>query len=200
MFVSFNEVMATKESLIKDYLFLGRDKGFLNISLQDIATYEGIKKPSILSHFSSYEELKKQALDYCLTVLEQNEINVSFSKENVKEVLEDLLSSFFKAFSNPILSSYLSLLNQMQDIDKTYKKYSDNLDMMIKSRLTVALDFSNQRSWTDISDTDSLAEILCPFIRSILTKKELPDWELSNMIKVLSLTLTSSLRKEFRQE
>lgn len=191
--------MATKESLIRNYLNIGKEKGFLNISLQDIADYEGIKKPSILSHFKSYEDLKEQAVLFCCSTLEQKQINVDFNQKSLREMIESLLANFIEAFSDPVLASYLSLLNQMEEISDKYRQLSEKVNMMIKSRLTVALDYSNQRSWTDIADTDTLSVILCPFIREIMIKNELPDWELSNMIKSLCFILTSSQGKEFQQ-
>lgn len=157
--------MSTKQDVIKAYLELGSSKGFDNVSLADIARTVEIKKASLFSHFESFDSLKKSAVDYCLTALENASFDIDFKASSKEKLFDSFLNAYSETFSNFPLNSYLSLLDQKKPFDSLYSQLSHQLNLMICSRLTVALDFSVQHGWSDIKDTDHLAWMLTLCLR-----------------------------------
>lgn len=165
--------MTNKENIIKAYLTLGAERGFDNISLSDIANEVGICKASLFSHFQGFEEIKKAAEDYCRDILENTNFSINFKATSKKQLFQSFLDSYSEAFSTYPLSCYLSLIDQKKAFSEKYQEENRRINMMICSRLTVAIDFSVQHGWSDINDTDRMAWFLTLCLRDNPEESEL---------------------------
>lgn len=166
--VGHHMFMTKKEEIINAFLYLGSEKGFDNVSLKDIADEVGIKKPSLFSHFSSRDEIERQAVSFCMDVLSLKKFDIDPKAETKQIFAERLMSSLGQCFSAFPCNCLLSLTEQKKSFDAYYEDLANQIDLMICARLTVALDFCVQRSWSDINDTDSHARLITPFVREIL--------------------------------
>ena len=59
--------MERKEEIIQATLMLASKNGIDNVSMSQIATQLGIKKPSLYNHFRSKDEIVKAMYDYLRT-------------------------------------------------------------------------------------------------------------------------------------
>ena len=59
--------MERKEEIIQAALMLASKNGIDNVSMSQIATQLGIKKPSLYNHFRSKDEIVKAMYDYLRT-------------------------------------------------------------------------------------------------------------------------------------
>ena len=158
--------MTRGEHIITTYLELGMKKGFANVSLSDIASVENINKASIFSHFKDYADLKRSALEYCRKALAASDVKIDYKAPSKDYFIRTLCNSFNDMLGTFPVNAYVSMLDQTREFDSVCSQLSDSLDMMIKARLTVALDFCVQRGWSDINDTDVAAAILTPSVRN----------------------------------
>lgn len=158
--------MNTDQSIIRTYLSLGAQNGFDNVSLSQIASELGIKKPSLFSHFENFDSLKQSAEDFCLEVLSNTDFTIDFKAPSKDSLFESFIESYSKAFTTYPLNCWISLLDQKKAYSEKYRKLSNQLTLMISSRLTVALDFCVQHGWSDISNTDRLAGLLALELRN----------------------------------
>lgn len=175
----------TKLKLIESYLNIGLIKGFDNTSLQDLANDANIKKPSIFSHFKDYEDLKDQALQYCLNEIGNKTFEINPKAENAETLFLELINSFIDAFSEFPANSLLCLIDQKKTYSEDIQALSNRIDLMINSRFQVALDYCFQRSWTDITNTDEIAKLLTFYLRQLLIQKNMSDDDLSDMLKII---------------
>ena len=178
--------MDRKTHIINTYLELGSKNGFSSVSLNDIAEKEGINKASIFSHFKSYSELKEQADNFCLNILQSKEISVDFTASSVQEVLENLINGFIDTFSDSVLNKWLICLEQLKSTSPKHKTCSEAIDSMINARITVALDYCVQRGWSDLNDTDAVSALLTPFVRSVLISPEEKEDTLEDVLSAFT--------------
>lgn len=162
--------MDRKEDIILTYLRLGAAKGFQAVSLSDIAMQVGISKASIFSHFKGFDEIRDRSFSYCRQRLQSKTFLVDFSSKNARSVIEKLTQGFIDTFTAEPLSYYFLMLDQLECTDRKASLSMRELSSMITARFTVALDYCNQRSWTDIDDTDFASELFCTALKDQLKK------------------------------
>jgi len=149
----------TRENIIRSYLTLGTEKGFDNVSLEDIAQNCGITKATIFSHFENYAALKADALALCKTALDNADFSVNF-RTDYANLFTGLANSAIDTFSSYPLDCYFSLLDQKGMTDPAILHLRADLNSMFRARILVALDYAVQRSWLETDDTDSLSTVL----------------------------------------
>lgn len=178
--------MDRKQSIINTYLELGSKYGFQTVTLSQIAKQEQISKASFFSHYESFDALREQTESYCLNYLQNKEIQVDFNADNIRGLLVNLINSFIDTFAEEPLMSFCKMLDQLKLISPKHMQYSRLIDNMITARTTIALDFCVQRGWSSVNDTDSLALLITPFIRNLLTSSDSSEDSLDDTIKTLS--------------
>lgn len=174
--------MVTKDEIARCYLELGVEKGFDNVSLQDIADKTGLRKASLYSHFENYSQLERYAVEYAGSCLAEQNFGVNFSAENMETLLGELLDSFITVFTVPQAYGLLMIAEQKKTYNTAYGELSDRLDMMINARMQVALEYCVQRSWTDIGDTDEVSLLFSTALRSHLVKSNLTDTDIDSLL------------------
>lgn len=180
--------MDKKTEITETLLKLGFEKGFDNVSLQEIADYVGIKKASVFSHFKNYEEIKQKAVEHAFSILENKTFNLNTKTATLEDLLVSVVNGFIDIFSDFPANALLSFIHQKELYSNEFSKLSEQINMMISSRLTVALDFAVQRSWIDIPDTDAISKLFTPLIKSVL-ETEYDDEEISDLIHNITLLL-----------
>ncbi len=164
----------TKSKIINSYLVLGAQKGYDNISLSEIATYTGIKKASIFSHFKSYEEIKTESVNFLISTLRElnkKSINIPINN-NHKIILELSLNSFLNTLISEPVIYLICMIEQKRTYNKEFKKLSDDIVFMIYSRLEVAFDLMGYSENADIYSnilTSSVNEILSNYSATFST-------------------------------
>lgn len=177
--------MSTKQILIESYLRLGTANGFDNVSLQNLADGAEIKKASIFSHFKSYEDLKRQALQYCLDDLENRTFEINPKVNDKEQLFIDLINSFTDKFTDFPVNALISMIVQKKSYDNEFSNLSEKIDFMIMSRFRVALDYCVQRSWSDLEDTDDMAVLFAGYLRKLIEKPDVSDSELSDFADMI---------------
>ena len=104
-------------------------------------------------------------------------INVDFAAEDLQTLFIHLINHMVDVLTSFPVSAYLSYIEQKGPTDEEAAELSDQLDSMIRARILVALDYSVQRSWISIKDTDATADILTPYFRKGLTKADESYWD-----------------------
>lgn len=181
--------MSTKQALINSYLTQGVEKGFDNVSLQDIADAVSIKKASIFSHFRDYNDLKAQAIAYCDEELASKSFEINPRAANAEDLFLSLINSFLDVFTAAPVHALLCMISQKKTYDAKMKVMSEKIELMIKSRFTVALDFCVQRSWSSSNSTDELATLYALLFSNLLTNNEITDDNLSDILEVILATI-----------
>lgn len=183
--------MDKKELIILKTLDLGFTKGFANVSLMDIANAVGIKKASLYSHFDSKTSIVNGVLGYCKAKLAQKNFDVDFKAKDVQSLLYSLVDSFMETFGESPLSQYYAIVQQQKLHEKVFNDAAHEIDAMVTARVKVALEYSVQRSWLDIPDTDIASGFFSDAIQQCLTNLVAcenldldfdPDWELNRLV------------------
>ncbi len=158
----------TRDRLIVSYLSLGLEKGFCNVSVQDVALRTGIQKPSVFYHFRSFDVLKEDAAAYAASCL-----GGDFPIDTRSAGLTDFLYAFFDSlaalFSGLGARAALAISRECGSHDLAARHLMEKIDSMIESRLSVALELALERGWTENSSTDILARFMTPFIRDVFS-------------------------------
>ena len=183
----------TKEKLIITALKEGAHKGFSNVSLGNLASAVNIKKSSIYSHFESFTELKEQVVSYCEERLKDMDVKVDFKATSPEELLENLANTFLLIFGEEPLCWYYVIMNQQRTFDSQWEAQSQKTEAMIEARIRIALEYSLQKNWLDINDTDIVATIFSRALENAILKAvsetKSPhydfEWELERLIEGL---------------
>ena len=165
----------TKDTLLEAYLNLGEEKGFRNVSVQDVADSAGIRKASVFYHFKTFEDLKNEAISFGLKDLSKNDFELKTSFSTFREFLFSFFDDLFSSFSVFPVKNLLIMTEEGRNSKDELLKLSRKFALMIKSRITVALDFAVQKGWIETLYTDSFAEVLTPFVRDLLLSENLED-------------------------
>ena len=104
--------MERKEEIIQATFMLASKNGIDNVSMSQIATQLGIKKPSLYNHFRSKDEIAKAMYDYLRTQ----------AKEKLK--ITDL--DYGKLVKDKSLEEVLKLALDGEDFATLAKEYSDD--------------------------------------------------------------------------
>lgn len=177
--------MNTKEKLITSYLNIVETEGFQNISIGKLTQMVGITKSSFYCHFASAEAIEDAVIEYSLASLNQDNFKINYKANDKEELLVTLINSFIDVFSNFPNRAFLTLIESRKPNSEKFANLSKRIDLMISARITVALDFCVQRSWTDIDDTDTYAQILTPFIKNIIFSDNDPEDCIHAILKLL---------------
>ncbi len=178
--------MATRDDIITALLNLSEEKGFSNVSLSDVAKEVGIRKASIYSHFESQQAMTDAMVMLCRDELQSRSFTVDFKAKGVQSLLESLLDSVLSTFTEPPLSSFFSIIEQQRMFDGRFLELHREIVTMISARVRVALEFSIQRSWLDIKDTDIASDYFTSAIMDclcdIIAGTDDSSWELDRLI------------------
>lgn len=153
--------MATRQNILDTLLNLGEEKGLANVSLSDIAEEVGIRKASLYSHFESQRQMIEDAVSYASQILRNRDFNVDFKAKDARSLLVSLFDSIIRTFAEEPVSSYFSIVQQMNMFDESFAKENSMIVSMINARIRIALEFCVQRNWLDIKDTDYAADLVC---------------------------------------
>ncbi len=167
----------TRQRIIESYLETGAVEGFDKVSLSTIASMSGITKATVFSHFESFQALRQAALEFCTSSINADSFSVNFKARDLQDLFTGLINSVTDTFTAFPLNAYLSFLEQKKLTDGTANALDSSLNSMLRARILVALDFAVQRSWLSINNTDSFAEILCPYLRKGLTSADESYWD-----------------------
>lgn len=186
--------MDTVKKSIEAFLNLGMELGFDNVTLQNVADRVGIKKPSLLFHFKSFDELKNSAVAYASSFINSTTFELNTNAQTREELFVDFINNCIDTFLKFPICALLLYAEQKKLISSQALMLSQKFDSMICSRLTVTLDYCVQRSWSDIDDTNQVASLFTPFIRNIIVlsavnteddTQTITDDELSQYVRTL---------------
>lgn len=105
----------TKEKIVKIALKLFLQKGFYNVSMQNVADVIGISKPAIYHHFKNKDMMVEAVLDYF------SETMGAWSKEYYKGCKSDIKQFLKKSFE----AIYI-----YKNVEKILLKDKDNIDSL----------------------------------------------------------------------
>lgn len=171
------EMKDTKQRIMESYLETGAFEGFDNVSLSTVASKSGITKATVFSHFESFQALKQAALEFCISSIKADSFSVNFKARDLQDLFTGLINSITDTFTAFPLYAYLSFLEQKKLTDGTAKALDGSLNSMLRARILVALDFTVQRGWLSINDTDACADILTPYFRRGLSTTDESYWD-----------------------
>ena len=175
--------MVTKDKIAEEYLKLGIEKGFDNVSLQNIAEKAGLRKASLYSHFKDYSQLEHYAVEYANSGLSKQEFTVNFAASDMETLMSELLDSIISVFTEFPVYGLLILTEQRKTYSKIYGELSERLNMMINARMQVALEYCVQRSWTDLRDTDEISLLFSTALRSYLVNSNVTDTDMDSLLR-----------------
>ena len=108
--------MERKEEIIQATLMLASKNGIDNVSMSQIATQLGIKKPSLYNHFRSKDEIVKAMYDYLRTQAKEKLkiTDLDYGKlvkdKSLEEVLKLTVQNYYRmSAQNDMLSFYKDL-------------------------------------------------------------------------------------------
>ena len=108
--------MERKEEIIQATFMLASKNGIDNVSMSQIATQLGIKKPSLYNHFRSKDEIVKAMYDYLRTQAKEKLkiTDLDYGKlvkdKSLEEVLKLTVQNYYRmSAQNDMLSFYKDL-------------------------------------------------------------------------------------------
>lgn len=108
--------MDRKEEIIRVTLMLASKNGIDNVSMSQIATQIGIKKPSLYNHFHSKDEIVKAMYDYLRTKAKTKLkiIDVDYGKlvkdKNLEEVLKLTVQNYYRISTQDDMLSFYKII------------------------------------------------------------------------------------------
>ena len=108
--------MERKEEIIQATLMLASKNGIDNVSMSQIATQLGIKKPSLYNHFRSKDEIVKAMYDYLRTQAKEKLkiTDLDYGKlvkdKSLEEVLKLMVHNYCKMSTQSEMFSFFFCL------------------------------------------------------------------------------------------
>lgn len=109
----------TKETIVLAFLNVSFEKSAGETSLADIASYLGIKKPSLYNHYESREAIVNATVEYCRNYLNEisfipSEIEAVVQKYPAETVLKGIVNRHFRMHEKAPLFQIFTFLQSMQ--------------------------------------------------------------------------------------
>lgn len=119
--------MTKKEEIILATLDLASISGLKSLSMSQIASQVGIKKPSLYNHFDSKESLIKEMYQYIREKSKENIPTLELDEKIIKEkttfeILYSFVNNYKKLISNEKLIKLYKVLYSERTINKTAAK------------------------------------------------------------------------------
>ncbi len=178
----------TKDVLIESFLSLGTEKGFQNVSVQEVADKAGVKKASVFYYYKTFDELKKESISFGLNELSKNEFVLKTSFETFTDFLYSFFDDVFMSFSSFPVKPVICMAEEGRSFDSNLRSLSEKFTLMLRSRITVSLDFAQQKGWIQTPYTDSFAEMLTPFVKNLIlseNQEEETEEAVRSIMKIL---------------
>lgn len=160
--------MLTKEKIMQETLKIMAEKGIAALSLGDVSSAVGIKKPSLYAHFPSKKALIDASLAYAAALQTSFPFSIDLTK-TPKEILFSATQHYISLYCNAPLCYYFSIAESTKfSKDDKLREKSELFQDTLETQFALLFETFDETGKIIIADTDTAAFLFASAFRTIL--------------------------------